>query len=346
MNIPIKGDEYYKKLKGGTAIWKGLFFYGEEDYMKTNAKRLLTDTVVGDPTFRDMNLLSFDSLDYSPDALSDAFSSAPVFAEEKLVILTGLDIDGMKESEFSALCNAIDSMNEYEGNVFLLYIGADKLTYSGRKDKTKRFNRLSELLTPVYFEKYTPARLIPWCRMHFSAEGVEAEPEQIKAFISYVSEDMSILDSEIRKLSAYVRANGKNTFTLDDMRLCCASYEEFGVFDLANAILAGDRSQALRIIKKKKEERADPLYVLSEISFVICDLVAIKSMQAAGMPRDEMQSLLRLSDYPMKLRYEAAARFDGELLLRLEEEIVSLDRKLKGQAAKSFSGIETLICLF
>ena len=32
--IPVKGDEFYKKLKGGTWIRSAVLMYGEEEYMK------------------------------------------------------------------------------------------------------------------------------------------------------------------------------------------------------------------------------------------------------------------------------------------------------------------------
>ncbi len=345
-NFPIKGDEYYKKLKAGSVGYTGLLFYGEEDYMKANTKRLLTESVCPDETLREMNLFSLDSLDYSPEALSDAFAASPMLSENKLVVLSGLDIEGMRESEFSALLAAVDSMHEYGGNVFLLYVPAGKLTYNGRPDKIKRLLKLSELLQPVVFEKYTPARLVPWCRMHFASEGVEAEPELLKKFISYVSEDMSVLDSEIRKLSAYVSANGRNTFTMEDIELVCASYEEFGAFDLANAILSGDRTKALRIIRKKKEDRVEPLFVLSEISGVVYDLVAVKSMISAGISQNEMMNLLKMrSEYPLKLRVEAANRFESEKLRDLLDGILEADRKLKSGIG-GYGGIEKLVCLF
>lgn len=343
--VPIKGDEYYKKLKGGTSLHKALLFYGDEDYMKQNTRRLLERSVCPDESFRSMNLFSFDSLDYSPDALADAFASAPVFSEEKLVVVSGLDLDGMKESDFSALLSAIDSMNEYSGNVFLLVVSAGKLTYTGRADRLRRFAKLCELLTPVLFEKYTQQRLIPWCRMHFSADGCEAEPEFIKKFIAYVSDDMSILDGEIRKLCCFVRASGRTEVTFDDVERVCSSYEEFGAFDLANAILSGNRTFALRIIRRKKEDRVEPLMVLAEISNVVYDLIAVKSMLNAGIARDEMASLLKIKEYPLKLRLEAAAKFEMPMLRRLLDEIIDADRKLKS-GMSGYGGVERIVCLF
>jgi DNA polymerase-3 subunit delta len=345
VQVPVKGDDFYKKVKGGTWIENAVMLYGEEEYMKQNARRLLERTVCPDESFRDMNLIRFDTLSYSAEALSDSFASAPVFAEQKLVVLSGLDIDGMREGEFNALLSAIDAVNEYPGNFFALVVPSDKLTYVGRADRLKRFNKLCELLRPIIFEKYTLQRLVPWCRMHFEADGCEVEPDFLKQFISYVSDDMSILDGEIRKLCCYVRASGRTEPTLADVEAVCTSYEEFGAFDLTNAILSGNRTLALRIIRRKKEDRIEPVIVLAEISNVVYDIIAIKSMLASGMSRDEMAALTKLKDYPLRLRTEAANKFNSELLEALLNEIIKADRNLKS-GIPGYGGIERIVCLF
>ncbi len=344
-NFSIKGDDYYKLLKKGSVGYKGLLFCGEEDYMKANTLRLLKETVCPDEAFRDMNIFSFDSLDYSPASLSDAFSSSPVFAEEKLVIQSGLDIDAMRESDFSALLSAVESMDEYDGNVFVLCVPSGKLSYTGRPEKIKKYKRLSEHLQPVIFERYTASRLVPWCRMHFAAEGVEASPEFLKAYVAYVSEEMSILDSEIKKLAAYVRANGRTSVTLEDAYLVSSSYEDFGIYDFANAILSGDRTKALRILRKKKEDREEPLYILSEISREVQSIITVKSMSEAGMSVPEIMKYTKLPEYPLKLRLEASRRFDDSTLRRLQSEIVKTDKNLKSVIG-GYGGIERLVCLF
>ena len=194
-------------------------------------------------------------MNFSAETLADAFAAAPVFSEEKLVYVGGLDIDGMREAEFGQLISAIEGMNEYFGNVFVLDVRAEKITYEGKQEKTKRFRRLCELLTPVQFDKYTPARLVPWCIRHFEAEGIQCENEVAKALIDHSGEDMFVLSGEIKKLCSYINAHGEKAVSTSLVKLVCCSYEDFGAFDLANALLARDVPMALRILKVKKEEK-------------------------------------------------------------------------------------------
>jgi len=343
MNNVVSGDDFYKSLKNDTVIKKAFLFFGDEDYMKLNTKKLLIDKVCPDETFRDMNVFSFDSMDYSPERLADSFSAAPVFADEKIVVLSGMNIDGMREGEFKALLEAIESFERYDGNVFLLNVPAEKLTYTGKESQLKRFKALCELLLPVRFDKYTPSRLVPWCRRHFSVGGYEVEPELVKRLIAYIGDDMFILANEIKKLCAYARANALQKITFAEVENVCVSYEEFGAFELANAILARNIKQALRIIRKKKEEREEPVILLAALSSDVYDMIAVKSMLGAGMTQDEICATLNKKPYPIKLKAEAVRNIEMAELERMLERILEADRSLKS-GIPGYSGIEKLVC--
>ncbi len=343
MNNLLTGDDFYKRLKNDTILKKAFLFFGDEDYMKLNTKRLLEQKVCPDEAFREMNLFSFDPLDYSPEALTDAFSAAPVFSDDKLVVLGGMNIDAMRESEFSALIEAIEALDLYDGNVFLLNVPSGRLTYTGKESQLKRYKKLCELLLPVKFDKYTPSRLVPWCRRHFQAGGYDVDPELVKRMIAYIGDDMFILSSEIKKLCAYAKANCLNGITFADVENVCVSYEDFGAFDLANAILARNVSHALRILRKKKEQREEPIIILSSLATSVYDMIAVKSMQSAGMSQDDICALLAKKAYPVKLCSDAVRGVDMASLEALLDRVLDVDKKLKSGIG-GYSGIEKLIC--
>jgi len=344
MNNVLSGDDFYKSLKNDTVIKKAFLFFGDEDYMKLNTKKLLVEKICPDEAFRDMNVFSFDSLDYTPERLADSFCAAPVFAEEKLVILSGINIDGMREAEFGALLEAIESLERYDGNVFLLNVPAGKLTCSGRENQTKRFKALCEMLLPVRFDKYTTSRLVPWCRRHFSVGGYEVEPDFVKKFIAYTSEDMFILANEIKKICAYAQSNGIREISFSDIEKVCVSYEEFGTFDLANAILARNVRLALRIVRKKKEMHEDPILLLASLASEVYDMIAVKGMLGVGLTPDEMAPILgKRSSYPLKLKADAVKNIEQSELERMLSMIIDTDKKLKS-GLPGYAGVEKLIC--
>ena len=343
MNSVVSGDDFYKSLRNDTVIKKAFLFFGDEDYMKLNTKKLLVDKVCPDETFRDMNVFSFDSIDYTPERLADSFAAAPVFSEEKIVVLGGLNIDGMREGDFKALIEAIESFDKYDGNVILLNVPSGKLTYSGRETQIKRFKALCELLLPVRFDKYTPSRLVPWCRRHFEAGGYEPEPEFIKRFIAYTSDDMFILASEIKKLCHFAKANRLDALSFSVVENVCTSYEEFGAFDLANAILARNARQALKILRKEKEMRTEPVLVLASLSASVYDMIAVKAMISAGMTQEDICVSLDKKPYPVKLLSDAVRGVEVSELEGMLDRILDSDRKMKN-GITGYGEIERLIC--
>ncbi len=341
--VIISGDDFYKKLKKSAVLEKAFLFFGDEDYMKLNVRRLMENTVCPDDTFRDMNIIAFDSLSFSAEALADAFAAAPVFSEEKLICVSGLDVDGMREAEFVQLLSAIEGMNEYFGNVFVLDVRAEKLTHEGKQEKTKRFRKLCELLTPVRFDKYTPARLVPWCIRHFEAEGIACEPDTARFLIDHSGEDMFVLSGEIKKLCSYINAHGEKTVSTDLVRLVCCAYEDFGAFDLANALLARDIPMALRILKVKKDEKEEPVVLLSQVSAVVYDLIAIKLMLNAGLSGEEIMTALNKKAYPVKLYSEASSKYEVSYLEKALHGVLEVDAKCKSGYG-GYGAIETFVC--
>lgn len=343
MNAVVTGDDFYKRLKSDTVLQKAFLFFGDEDYMKLNTKKLLVDKVCADDTFKDMNLFSLDPLDYSPETLADSFAAAPVFAEEKIVILNGMNIDGMREGEFNSLLETLELLDKYEGNIFLLNVPAGRLTFTGGERQTKRFKALCEFLLPVRFDKYTQARLVPWCRRHFEVGGYDVEPEFVKKFIAYTSDDMFILANEIKKLCGYAKANKLESIAFSDVEEVCVSYEEFGIYDLANAILARNVKQALRIVRKKKEMREDPMLLFGSFANSVYDMISVKSMLSAGMTADEIGPIINKKAYPTKLLIDAVRGADIATLRELLARVVEADRKIKS-GVSGYAAVEKLIC--
>ena len=167
MNLPIKEADFRKQIKTEPA--QGYLFYGEEDYMKKFALDTAISAISPDPTFAFFNEIRLDSFSYSPDALIDALMPAPMMADRKLVILSGLDFTAMKQSEIDGLCKALELLPEYDYNTLIITTSADRFD-AGRSPKKPSavLKKLSEHLIPVVFDKNSPARLSSWVAKHIS----------------------------------------------------------------------------------------------------------------------------------------------------------------------------------
>ena len=154
---------------------------------------------------------------------------------------------------------------------------------------------------------------------------------------------MFSLSSETEKLAFYVLQNGKSTVELSDVEKVAASVVTSDAYALANAILDCRYSDAMDALYVLKFRRVDPIFVLPEVSRVICDLFYIKILQDDGRPVGEISRVLKMNEYKTKLCANAAATksrdsFERALLLCSEADLA-----LKN-SSRGYSAIEKLIC--
>ena len=343
----IKDDAFRKLIKKGLS--GGYLFYGEEDYMKAHTLKLAREAVCPDMTFALFNDVRLDALDYTPDALVNALMPPPMMADFKIVSVSGLSIDSMRSNEVDELCDALQALKEYDYNVFILSVPSGEIDEGTPKRPSNAIAKLSEHLTPVQFESISGARLVSWVGKHFEHNGVRATPDVCSYLIEYSGRSMFTLASETEKLSYYVLQNGRNEVTREDVKNVAISVMEAAAFDFTNAILAGKSEEALNVLSVLKFQRKEPIIILSDVSQVICDLIAIKPLAERGMPYSEMIRALNTktlkNEYRVKLYANAAATKNMQKLKEALALCGEADAALKSFSSSSeYDVIEKLIC--
>ena len=131
----IKEDVFRKQLKKGLS--GGYLFFGEEDYLKSFALKSAKEAICADETFAVFNEVRLDPLSYSPDALISALMPLPMMADQKLVTVTGLSINDMRQSELNELCEALETLSEYDYNVLIISVPAGLIDEGSPKVPSK-----------------------------------------------------------------------------------------------------------------------------------------------------------------------------------------------------------------
>ncbi len=344
----IKEADFRRELKSGPT--GGYLFFGEEDYMKAAAIRMARQSVTEhDPAMAPFNDIRMEGLDFTPGALLDAMTVPPMGGEEdggrKIITVTGLNLGSMKSAEMDTLTEALEALSDYPYNLLILSVGADAMDYGNLPKKPSALlTALSEYLTPVYFERNTPAKLAGWVQKHYAAEGVKASPELCRFTIEYCGRQMYTLASEIDKVAFYVRAKGRDTATETDVRAAAIPTMEYDAFAFTNAITERRRADALDILADLKLRRVDPLYILSEVSRVVGNLYAVRAMADAGQTPAEISSALGIHEYRVSLFLKQMRSIDPERLRRTLAATGDADLALKRSSSDGYGVIERIIC--
>lgn len=340
----IKEADFRKELKSTPA--RGYLFFGEEDYLKAFAVRQARELLCPDPTFAFFNDMRLDAVDFTPQKLQDALMPSPMMADRKLVTLTGLNFNTMRQGEVDELCEVLASLEEFDYNVLIVHVAADCLDPGILpKRPSPILSKLGEYLTPVNFERCTTAKLAAWVEKHFSHNGVEAPPHLCALIPEYCGHSMFILANEIDKLSFYVASHDRKAATEEDMRLVCTPATEYDAFAFTNAIMEGKNDAALAILADYRFRRMDPVMILGDVTRVICEMITVRAMTAEGTPTAEISSAFKpsLHEYKVGLYQKCLRNTSEKKLRRALEACVDADASLK-LSPQGYTALEKLIC--
>ena len=340
----LKEADFRKALK--TNPTGGYLFFGEEDYMKSAAIRMARESVTeADPAMAAFNDIRLDGLDFTPAALLDAMTVPPMGADRKVITVTGLNLSALRAADMDKLCEALAEIPDYPYNLVILSAAADTFDPGNLPKKpSEMLTNLGEYLTPVWFERNTPAKLAGWVQKHYLHGGVQADPKLCQFTIEYCGRNMFTLANEVDKVACYIRAHGRDTLTEADIRTAAIPAMEYDAFAFTNAITERRRADALEILADLKLRRVEPLFILSEVSRVVCDLLAIRAMADGGRTPAEIGSELKMHEYRVGLYLKQARKTDLALLRNAVTAAEAADRALKRSAADGYGIIERLIC--
>ena len=342
LNI-LKEADFRRELKSEPRT--GYLLFGEEDYLKLHAVRLAREIICPDETFAPFNDMRLDALDFEPQKLMDALMPLPMMADKKLIVLSGMNFDSMKSSDMDDFCDVLETLNDYDYNLLLVVVAADCLNpgYSPNKP-SDALKRLAAHLTPVQFERSSPKKLAEWVGKHFAHNGVVASPALCSTMLDYCGHSMFSLANEVEKLSFYTLSQGRTEATDADMRKVCTPATEYDAFAFANALMDGQRDKALAVLADYRFRKLEPVYILSEIVRVFCDMEMVFALQKRGLPPVTIASVTKLHEYRVGLFLKSLSHSSPERLRRAIDACAAADASMKLSMQNGYQALEILVC--
>ena len=337
----IKEADFRKQIK--SAPRSGYLFFGEEDYMKKFALDMAVEAISPDPAFAFFNEIRLDSFSYSPEVLMDALMPAPMMADRKIIILSGIDFISMRATELDALCKTLDALADYDYNTLIINTRADRFDEGILpKRPSATLQKLSEYLIPVQFEKNSPARLASWVAKHFEHNGVSAPNEVCSFIIERCGRDMFNLANETDKLSFFVLSDGRREVTQEDVLTVSIPVGEYDAFAFTNAIGARRRDDALEILGDMKLRRQEPIFIIGEISRTVCDMLTIAVLRSEGLTQREISASTGIHEYKVGVILRTLPQ--EEMCRRMLERCRAADLEIKTFRSDGYAVLEKLIC--
>ncbi|MBQ8546163.1 MAG: DNA polymerase III subunit delta [Clostridia bacterium] len=334
-------SEFKAELKN---LHGGYLFFGGEDYLKYMYSKEVEKQVL-DGNFDEFNHIILYAEEFSPVALSQAIGALPMMAEKKLVEVRGVDYTSIKKDVWESIDDVLSTLSENDHTV--LIIRADNDCFNAGKlpkNPTEMYKILTKHLTPVEFEFPTPARLKSWISRHFSDNGVKYDGEVFDKLVEVCGHDMWVLSNEIDKISCYVKMNGRDIVTYEDIDMVSCKTVEYDDFQLTNALLEKNKSLVFETLYRQKSSHEPPMAILASVVRLYSELLLIETLYSGGNNKSQIASALGMHEFRVGKYLRCIAGENPKKFTRAVELCSEVDIKSKSLSnLTSYIAVERLI---
>lgn len=323
----------------------GFLFWGDEDYLKRYYLSQMREAVLSQcpPGLEQLNRLTLTLEDGDFSALASAILTPPMMAPLKIVEVTPPSLDAIREKDRKNFLAALGELAGVQDTVLVVTAPRGTLDPGTLKRPTAYFKNLTAVLTPVEFPLQTGVRLRRWVERHFADAGLQIPPQAVSALLERCPSDMTGLASEIDKLIFYELSQGRTVVPECDIPLVTSPGMREDAFALANAVLAGDRTAALRALDVCRKRKEEPIAVMASLSRVMCDLLTVATLAEGGMEKADIARTLKMHEYKASLYLRSAASFGIPRLTAAVRRCREADRLMKS-ASMDYIPLERFVC--
>lgn len=219
---------------------------------------------------------------------------------------------------------------------------------------SKHYKKLKDSFENLVFERLKDGELVQFIANRFDEElGQGAVKKDIAVEIAngsgYLYDGSKInlydIDNIIKKLVAFFQENGK--ITRSDVGLIFESKEDADIFGLINAITSVKKIEAFKKYNILLEKGEAKIKMFATIGRIFSNAVKVDFLLSEGYSKETITKELGKSIYAINSSERLAAKLGRRKLIRMLDEIIEMDYKMKtGQLSEEFYAEVLLIKLF
>lgn len=307
-----------------------IYIFGEDTF---RSRQYLKKTIEQFKKQRDpqgYNVAIVDGKKSEPGKIFTELATSPFLAERRMVVVE--NVLSVSDKEFlGELMEKISEAKIPESIVAVFWQG-DSLS------KVKEAKELDKILKKEKFAQefatLEGAELAAWAKKEIETRGGKVAGAALNYLCQNIGKDMWLLNSLIDQLVAY---KGANEITSADISLFLEEKGDDNIFNLVDAVVAGNRKQAYKMIKTQLEAGEDYQFIFSMIMRQFKILLQMRDLfDREDAPSDVMAKMLGLHPFVVKKSLPLVKRYSLEKLTKIYSELLQIDIKTKtGQADQS-----------
>ena len=330
-------------------------FHGDEEFRCSQAVAKLKAQIMSDG-IGDLNIVVLDGKKVGLGELIGACNTVPFLTDRRLVIVEGLL--GRLEPRVSSRAekrtkSRSPSASELEyADKLAAYLPdlppSTRLVFVERKRLSPHNPILKQATdsSEAYvreFKQPGSGALQDWIRRQARRKGADITGDAVRMLISFVGQNMRLLDQELEKLVALVNYSG--TITGDDVKTLVHATHDPNIFSLVDALGLRDRQRAMLELQELLATGASDLYLLAMMTRQIRLILSVKDLvEEKGLAPDATRRELRISHrFILEKLLRQARWFSIEELEMIQRRMLGIDQAIKTGSIEGSLALELLV---
>lgn len=297
------------------------YFFGTEDYRMAEAEKFVAGQFL---PHRQMttNFYKIDGKRTRAADLIAELSNLPMLGEKQVFIVR--DFQSYKPTEIDQILKLLKPPDPNR----IIILSSPSVRMPRR---TSAFlKKITTLAETIEFKKMTPGETAGQIRARLQKEGVSIETDALNLLTELVAGSKGALEAELAKLINF-KSSGE-TVTVDDVKNISAGYEVFGIFELADQVVAGRAKKVVQMVRNLLAEGNAATTLVALLQQHFTSLYLVKNGHSPLGRRAFMANRLR----------QQAQKYDHERLETIIVEIAQADARLRHRGIKPDATLEML----
>ena len=307
--------EFTQLIKAG-AVSGAYLFEGVEENIKAATLQALRKAILPEG----MEELG-ESLMDAPDtsAIIAACETLPFLADKRLVIVREHPALTGRSDADEKLLSYIPNVPESAVLVFLCRGKADA--------RKKLYTAIKKAGGIVSFAPLTDAELNAWVVKAFAGLGKSVSPQTASVLTFTVGSDTALLRREIDKLAAL--AGDRDSVTEEDVHAVATRSIECTVFEMVDAVVAGQQGKAFGLLRDMLTAGSDRLGILAMLLRQFRLMQHIKIMQYEKLSPADIKTRLGIAPFAAERCIRQAAGYTGGQVKKAVQICLNAEYKVK-----------------
>lgn len=330
-------------------------FHGDEEFRCSQAVAKLKAQIMSDG-IGDLNIVVLDGKKVGLGELIGACNTVPFLTDRRLVIVEGLlgrleprassraKKRGKSRSPSASELEYADKLAAYlpdlPPSTRLVFVERRRL--SPHNPILKQATDSSDAYVREFKQPGSGA-LQDWIRRQARRKGADITGDAVRMLISFVGQNMRLLDRELEKLVALVNYSG--TITGDDVKALVHATHDPNIFSLVDALGLRDRQRAMLELQELLATGASDLYLLAMMTRQVRLILSVKDLvEEKGLAPDATRRELRISHrFILEKLLRQARWFSIEELEMIQRRMLGIDQAIKTGSIEGSLALELLV---